>query len=131
MNKDIKPNKLYTTEETSELLNVDTETVRRYIRNAIKYREGKKLYASKIGKRYYISGQAIQDIIGIGNLDIPAVMLEKELISLDLGKEANIKNVEDSKFYGTATVIKRIAQDSRSRTELIKLLADYIRAIRK
>ena len=49
MDKDIKPNQVYTTEEAQEYLRVSNSTIKRLLKNGI-------LRANKVGGRYKILG---------------------------------------------------------------------------
>ena len=49
MNKDIKPNQIYTTEEAQEYLRISNSTIKRLLKKGI-------LRANKVGGRYKILG---------------------------------------------------------------------------
>ncbi|MBI5530081.1 MAG: helix-turn-helix domain-containing protein [Candidatus Doudnabacteria bacterium] len=53
---EIKPNEVYTTEETQELLKISNSTVKRMLKNGL-------LRANKIGKQYRIMGHEILRLV--------------------------------------------------------------------
>ncbi|RKX70941.1 hypothetical protein DRP53_03310 [candidate division WOR-3 bacterium] len=55
--REIDPEKLYTTEETSELLRLGPQTIRK------KLREG-SIHGKKVGRRWLIKGKEIRRYIG-------------------------------------------------------------------
>jgi len=55
--REIDPEKLYTTEETSELLRLGSQTIRK------KLREG-SIRGKKVGRRWLIKGKEIRRYIG-------------------------------------------------------------------
>ncbi|MEW6684785.1 MAG: helix-turn-helix domain-containing protein [Candidatus Edwardsbacteria bacterium] len=55
--REIDSNKLYTVNETSRILAVTEQTVRKHLRE-------KKLSGKKIGRRWHIKGTEIQKFIG-------------------------------------------------------------------
>lgn len=58
---EIKPNEIYTTQETQELLKVSNSTMKRMLKNGL-------LRANKIGKQYRIMGHEILRLVS-PNLD--------------------------------------------------------------
>lgn len=58
MKNPIHPYAIYTTKEAAELLDVDVITIQRYIRSG-------KLTATRLGKIYRISGQALLDLMSL------------------------------------------------------------------
>ena len=54
--EEIKPNKIYTTEETRDFLKISKSTIKRWLKNGI-------LRANKIGGRYKILGSEILRLI--------------------------------------------------------------------
>ena len=72
MSKEIKPNAVYTTAETKDLLKISESTIKRLLKSGI-------LRANKVGKQYRIMGKEILRLIS------PEV--EKKAI----GKYLNIK----------------------------------------
>ncbi|MCL5666501.1 MAG: helix-turn-helix domain-containing protein [Patescibacteria group bacterium] len=53
---EIKPNEVYTTEETQELLKVSNSTIKRMLKNGL-------LRANKVGKQYRIMGHEILRLV--------------------------------------------------------------------
>ncbi len=56
MNKEIKPNVIYTTEETQELLKISNSTIKRLIKKGL-------LKANKVGGQYRILGKEILRLV--------------------------------------------------------------------
>ena len=56
MNEEIKPNAIYTTNETEALLKISNSTVKRLLKSGI-------LRANKVGKQYRILGKEILRLI--------------------------------------------------------------------
>lgn len=56
MNEEIKPNAIYTTNETEVLLKISNSTIKRLLKNGI-------LKANKVGKQYRILGKEILRLI--------------------------------------------------------------------
>lgn len=56
MNEEIKPNAIYTTNETELLLKISNSTIKRLLKNGI-------LKANKVGKQYRILGKEILRLI--------------------------------------------------------------------
>ena len=54
--EEIKPNKIYTTEETRDFLKISKSTIKRWLKNGI-------IKANKIGGRYKILGSEILRLI--------------------------------------------------------------------
>lgn len=122
MKEPIQPYAVYTTEEVAKVLSLQAATIQDYIRKG-------KLNATKIGGKWYrISGQALLDFMSLGQLDMAALQLEYALCELDLGRPFKAGVVEETPFYNLgATVIKRIAEVSPTRKELLYNLARFIR----
>jgi excisionase family DNA binding protein len=55
-NKEIKPNAVYTTSETKDLLKISESTIKRLLKSGI-------LRANKVGKQYRIMGKEILRLI--------------------------------------------------------------------
>lgn len=56
MDKEIKPNQIYTTEEAQEYLKVSNSTIKRFLKNGI-------INANKVGGRYKILGSEILRVV--------------------------------------------------------------------
>jgi len=54
--KEIKPNEVYTTEETRDFLKISESTIKRHLKNGI-------LKANKVGGRYRIWGKEILKLV--------------------------------------------------------------------
>ena len=65
MKQPIHPYMVYTTEQAAELLEISVVTIQRYIRSG-------KLNATKVGKWYRLSGQVIQEFMGVNQI-VPAL----------------------------------------------------------
>jgi excisionase family DNA binding protein len=111
MSTKIIANTTYTVEEAAELLGVNPETIRRYIRGKV---PNKFLPNVKVGKRNVIQGQSLIDLIGGTHLQIPGVQFEQSLVRLN------------PRFYGSASEIIRISREAPSRGQMLKDLANFI-----
>jgi len=56
MDKEIKPNQVYTTEEAQEYLKVSNSTIKRFLKNGI-------VHANKVGGRYKILGNELLRLV--------------------------------------------------------------------
>jgi excisionase family DNA binding protein len=56
MNEEIRPNSVYTTNETKELLKISTSTMKRLLKNGL-------LKANKVGGQYRILGKEILRLV--------------------------------------------------------------------
>lgn len=56
MDKEIKPNAIYTTKETQELLKVSNSTIKRMLKNGL-------IHANKVGGQYRILGKEILRLV--------------------------------------------------------------------
>ena len=56
MDKEIKPNQVYTTEEAQEYLKVSNSTIKRFLKNGI-------IHANKVGGRYKILGNELLRLV--------------------------------------------------------------------
>jgi excisionase family DNA binding protein len=56
MNEEIRPNSIYTTKETKELLKISTSTMKRLLKNGL-------LKANKVGGQYRILGKEILRLV--------------------------------------------------------------------
>ncbi len=56
MDKEIKPNKVYTTEEAQDYLRVSNSTIKRFLKNGM-------IHANKVGGRYKILGNELLRLV--------------------------------------------------------------------
>jgi len=56
MDKEIKPNQIYTTEEAQEYLKVSNSTIKRFLKKGI-------IHANKVGGRYKILGNELLRLV--------------------------------------------------------------------
>lgn len=56
MDEEIKPNKIYTTEEAQDYLRVSNSTIKRFLKNGI-------IQANKVGGRYKILGNELLRLV--------------------------------------------------------------------
>ena len=56
MDKEIKPNAVYTTEESQELLKISNSTIKRMLKNGL-------IRANKVGKQYRILGKELMRLV--------------------------------------------------------------------
>ena len=75
MDKNIKPNQIYTTEEAQEYLRVSNSTIKRLLKNGI-------LRANKVGGRYRILGREILRLVS------PRVEKKAEKMYMNLKSKA-------------------------------------------
>lgn len=81
MSLEIKPNSVYTTIETQQILKVSNSTIKRFLKNGL-------IRANKVGKQYRILGHEILRLLS-PELDQKAVGIYKKVKSKTIEKTKN------------------------------------------